>query len=197
MAYSIVVKLLIYAVIIASVVAIVSIDEYKSSSWVIDESSEVNSDHSFRFIVALALTNTRAMHNHLMDISDPKSINYGNYLTRDEIKRMYGPSEEKALAVTAFFNQFGEASLSPSGDMLQVTAKVKDVESALGTSLAWYTNVHQHTERRSLRAVKPLVIPKDLKSHISFISLNAPVNHAYPRGNVHLNRAESQGNFES
>ena len=115
-------------------------------------SDETASQRYVDFIVALAVPNQDMIHNHLLDISNPKSLNYGRYLTLDEIKYKYGPKQENVDKVTHFFrSQFASAplvELSDSGDMIKISAKAIDIEHSLNAELHIQecSNSNEHIE---------------------------------------------------
>jgi hypothetical protein len=65
--------------------------------------------------------------------------------------------------------------------LFEVTAPVSSIHTSLKTELSWVTHSRKLTEKKSIRAVKPISIPEELHGLISFVSLNAPVNHVMPR----------------
>ena len=115
-------------------------------------SDEIASQKYVDFIVALAVPNQDLIHNHLLDVSNPKSINYGNYLSLDEIKSKYGPKQENVDKVTHFFrSQFASSTLvevSNSGDMIKISAKAIDIEQSLNAELHIQecSNSNEHIE---------------------------------------------------
>lgn len=76
--------------------------------------------------------------------------------------------------------------------MFKVTASVLNIHNSLNTELGLFSHSKKRTEKKSVRAVKPLSIPQELHSSIAFVSLNAPVNHVMPRGAKALAQARKE-----
>jgi hypothetical protein len=154
--------------------------QFQSEVWVSD-AQPLEHDMQVKFVVALELHDVDHMHQTLMDVSNPLSKNYGKYLTLDQISARYGPSKADRQAVVDYFQRIQGAQVSENqGEMFEVTAPVASIHKAFGTELGWVSHVREKTEKKSLRAMKPLSVPEHLHPLISFISLNVPVNHAVP-----------------
>lgn len=169
--------------------------EFVSETWLADQEEEVSPMSTLRFIVALELKKTDDMLAHFLDISDPLSPSYGNHLTLQDIASAYGPTKEEKSVVEEFFQSFPnfEVQSSSYGDMIQVTAPVADIESALKTKLSYVKHKYQLSDKKSIRAMSSISIPDNVAKSISFISLNSPVNHLYPRGSkAFLNELEKK-----
>jgi hypothetical protein len=156
--------------------------EFQSEVWLAEDTA-VELDRKVKFIVALNLREVKRMHGHLMDVSNPLSSSYGKYLTLEEAAATYGPHPHARRSVVDFFKTLpgAEVNAGEHGGLFEVTAPVSSIHDVLDTKLAWVSHKHKQTEKKSLRAMKSLKIPKELHEHISFISLNAPVNHVMPR----------------
>jgi hypothetical protein len=156
--------------------------EYLSERWIPDGNA-VDLDFKVKFVVALNLRNVAHMHKTLLDVSNPQSKTYGKYFSREQISEKYGPSKEGRQQVVDFFKSLpgAEVHAGEHSDMFEVSAPVSSIHRTLGTELSWVKHAHKQTEKRSLRAMKPINIPQELHEHISFVSLNVPVNHVMPR----------------
>lgn len=60
-------------------------------------------EHQIKFYVVLSYNNPAAMHDELMEISDPVSPRYGQHLSVDELKRKYSQSSESVSEVLDYF----------------------------------------------------------------------------------------------
>ena len=155
--------------------------QFESEAWV-KEDVPVAHDALVKFIVALKTHDTQHMHDTLMELSNPASSSYGRYMSLEDISARYGPSKEEREHVLNYFRTIAGATVSGgNGELFEVTAPVNSIHKALKTELGWVVDTKQRTEKRSLRAMKPISIPEDLHQSIAFVSLNAPVNHAMPK----------------
>lgn len=144
------------------------------------------------FFVGMKVPNIDAMKADFHRLSSPQSEDYGNYHSLYSLHEKYAPPKAQVETVSNFFKLMNGAKveISKSGDMLKVTGPVASMEQLMDTELVWHTHAHKLTSKRALRAVKSLVIPDTVSEAISFISLNSPVNHAYPRGTKALSQVE-------
>lgn len=140
------------------------------------------------------------MHDHLLRVSDPKSSEYGQYLSRHEVNGLYGPSPAGKQKVMDYFASIpgSRIKIADHGDLLEVEAKVADVETHLKTNLEIL--VHQNPKlmpHRAIRSTSNMDVPDDVAQHIKFISLNSPLNYIRARGtkvlkaNKHLQAAQT------
>lgn len=147
-----------------------------------------------KFTVALKLRNVARMHQHFLDVSNPKSLHYGKFLTARELDHVYGPSIEAKRQVKAFFESMPDtyASIADFGDLMRIDAPVKEVEKHLKTQLGFTKHNLDVISQSALRARTGLEIPDDIAQHISFISLNSPVNHVKARGAKAVSQLKAQ-----
>ena len=185
--------------LLVSLIAVVSAfysGEFQSEVWQID-SHKLTHDTKIKFIVALSLRNVADMHSTLMDVSNPKSAVYGKFLSREELNANYGHSAANKQKVVDFFRSMpgAEVKADPLSALFEVTASVNSIQSSLHTELSWVKHSRKLTDKKSVRAVRPIVVPEELHDLISFVSLNAPVNHAMPRAAKALakRRKEARG----
>ena len=96
---------------------------------------------------------------------------------------LYGPDDKDVFSVISYLRGIGDNVIvepNAHGDMIRVTADVSDIEQYFGAELSWHSHITQRSTKRSLRATTAMRIPPSIAAKISFISLNSPVNHAYP-----------------
>ena len=158
------------------------VGEFQSDVWRLND-AELKADHNVKFVVAMALRDADHMHHTLLDIANPASSNYGKYMSLEEVSERYGPTKEQRQQVVDFFQSMHGATvhIGEHSDLFQVTAPVSSIHASLKTQLGWVSHAHKQTEKMSVRAMKPISVPDELHSLISFVSLNVPVNHAMPR----------------
>lgn len=166
---------------------------FESKVWRFDETTDLGT-RWVRFTVALNLRNTDLMHQHFLDVSNPASPNYGKYVGHRELDELYGPSAADKRAVQEFFQNIPEATVTmhEHGDLLQVLAPIEHVENHLQTSLGTVSHTYNRIAQKAIRSKTDLVIPAHIASKISFVSLNAPVNHVKPRAAKSLREVEEK-----
>lgn len=158
--------------------------KFHSDTWSFDHGEHVDRDTRVRFVVALKLNDVDHMRQTFLDVSNPKSASYGRHMTQQQINERYGPTPEEKQKVVEHFAKIPGAVVESSehGDMIQVTAPVHAIETAMETGLSWVKHSRKLSDKKSLRTHTDLYVPEEIEHLISFISLNSPVNHVLPRG---------------
>jgi hypothetical protein len=150
---------------------------FQTGHWTFSSDIFDKVNQKVKFIVALKLRNADQMHSHFLRVSDPTSAGYGKFLSPQEMYGQYGPSAEGRKAVLDYFKQLPDVELNIGeyGDLLEVRAQVKHVESLFKTQLGWVSNPSYSA--KAVRAKSDLSIPDSVAQHIDFVSLNSPVTH--------------------
>lgn len=185
---------------------------YVSSTCHSFKEHDVEDHHVVEFLVALDVPLKQEIHSKLLDVSNPKSKNYGQYMTLEQIRAKYGPASHVLSQVSGFFEQIhmSTVTVSNSGDMLKVAAPVSSIESAFATNIVMH-NCYGEEEtavsdsntktdaksnlpllKSSIRASKALVIPEHINKHISFISLDIPTSYIAKKGHTYLQEMEKK-----
>jgi len=151
---------------------------FSSTSWIPEPKHVSMRSQKASFIVALNIPQESAMIEELLSVSSPNSEKYGNYLSLDEIRTKFGPSNDDLGKVVSFFKTISGALVEPNinGDLVIVTAMVDNIERVLQTELSWFHHPTS-TKIKALRSVSPLRIPDHLSKLIAFVSLNSPIVH--------------------
>jgi len=129
-----------------------------------------------------------------MLVSNPKGSDYGDYLSIEQIKERYMPSDSDVNAVTSWLGYHFEGEnveVNLLGDMIRVKTDALTVETTFETTLKWHS--HDRSRHRYLRAVEDMTMPSYLLDKISLISLNSPINSLTTKSG----RAISRGLVES
>ena len=106
---------------------------------------------SMRLVLALPLRNQEALDNFLMELYDPSSASYRQFLTVEEFTARFGPSQEDYDAVIRFAetNGFTVVGTSRNRMNVDVTGSVAIIEEAFHVTMG----VYQHpTENRTFYA---------------------------------------------
>lgn len=115
------------------------------------------------------------LQHHLLDVSTPRSPNYGKHWSLDKVRREVYASEDVKQGIAIWLRESlgASAEVDASGAFIKVKSTVVDVERAFGTELGVFH--HAASGKTTLRALRSVTIPSHLEAHISFVSLNAPV----------------------
>ncbi len=139
------------------------------------------------FAISLPLRNQVQLQQLLKDIYDPKSPQYGQYLTPQQFTDQFGPTQADYDAVTAYATAQGLTikSTTPNRVLLDVTGSAQTIEAAFSLKLLQYRDPDGRIFRSpdSSPAV-PAVIAGKL---LGIIGLdNSVLHHAYS----HVKRAD-------
>ena len=121
-----------------------------------------------RLRIALRQENTHAFEQHVIDISTPDHVNYGQHMDRMEMKRMLQPSKEASAAVLNWLESQGvpEADVEDDGDWINFWVPTVEAERILDTKFYYYSSSFGTLERiRTLR----YSVPANLLQYIQMI----------------------------
>jgi tripeptidyl-peptidase-1 len=138
--------------------------------WYIKERS--TPEESFKFTVALKLKNTNKFEKLVLDISDPNSPNYSNWMTAEQVLDIVAPNAHVSTQIMRWFSaQCSDFQFVNNRDHIIVTGPARCAEKALNVRLMRY--VHKPTGhsvlRRHIEDLHPL-LPPHLQRHISFLT---------------------------
>ncbi|KAI2465624.1 subtilisin-like protein [Annulohypoxylon bovei var. microspora] len=121
--------------------------------------------------VGLKQQNLQSGHNLLMDISNPKSKNYGKHLSAEEIVKFFEPAETSFKAVKDWLVEAGiplhNISQSDNKQWVQFDASVSEVEKLLVAD--YHVWEHASTGVKDI-ACDEYHVPKQVKEHIDYIT---------------------------
>ena len=110
--------------------------EKRSSSLEVKR-ERIDKDAILPIRIALTQSNLDEGYNHLMDVSDPTSSNFGKHWSIEEIHAKFAPSDETIEAVKLWLEESGfhhdDISESTSRGWLGVDMPVAKAESLFGT----------------------------------------------------------------
>ena len=169
--------MLVLAVVVQ---AQVSLAPFAHSHWKVDEADSTPADEqkvNFIVIVRKDEGTQQELHDRLMRVSNPRSVEYGDYLSAEDIQSKYSPSQERVNAVVGWLQeQLPESSVEVNlmQDMIRVQSQVDEIEAGLKTTLRWHA--HSQSRHRYLRSVTSLSMPEDIQNMVSIVSLNSPIH---------------------
>jgi len=111
----------------------------------------LSSSQTLRLVIALPLRNQDELNQLLVDLYNPSSPSYHQFLTVDQFTAEFGPTQEDYDSVINFAKANGltVVAISPNRVNIQVTGSVASVQSAFHVNLG----VYQHpTESRTFYA---------------------------------------------
>ncbi|WP_158598349.1 S53 family peptidase [Falsibacillus albus] len=92
--------------------------------------------------VALNLRNSDQLDQFIASVNDPTSPNYKHFLTTEEFKAQYGPTDESVEKVKSFLKKqgFKVQGVSSNNAFITVSGKIGQMEDAFGVKINDYKN---------------------------------------------------------
>lgn len=119
--------------------------------------------------IGLKQKDMSGLQKKLMDVSDPKSANYGKWLSKEELEAFTAPSEDSVKSVKTWLSSFGikDSDINqPTPDWLEVNVPISQAESMLKSKYELYTNA---ATGQSMARTTQYSIPKTLHEHVDTI----------------------------
>lgn len=124
-------------------------------------------DNTLRLQVSLVQQNITLLRTLLDQISDPDSPCYGRYLDRDEVDRLFRPSDEAKREVHSWIRRAGipRRDIQAVGHTINLSIRVNQANKLLNTTFLTYDNGHGQRVR-TMR----YYIPDSLRRYIHLVS---------------------------
>lgn len=129
-----------------------------------------NANEVAHFSLALPQRNMHLLAAVLEDIANPKSPNYGKWLTKAEVMELVGTPPAIVSKVREWLTSNGEGLLSTkfTGDSILVSATVDFVERLFNTEVHYFHNFDQRFT--IVRHVGELSIPSSVNEHVELVT---------------------------
>lgn len=131
-------------------------------------SAKLTPDSVIPIRIALTQQNLDLIDEHLMDVSDPDSPNFGKHWSTKKVAETYAPSDETVDAVTTWLTEAGISDLKQSQSLnwIHGSATVAQAESLLKTS--YYEYIHE--TGTSHIGCDSYSLPAEIQKHVDFIT---------------------------
>lgn len=117
------------------------------------------------FYVALTQENVNILSDIFESVSNPQSLQYGEYMSRSDILKLVAPTPARANRVSEYLSNMKCENM---GDALRCEASVAAIETAFETSLMVVT--HTPSGLHLIRQIGNLSIPVSLAADVQFLS---------------------------
>ncbi|OCH85122.1 family S53 protease-like protein [Obba rivulosa] len=132
--------------------------------------------------LALVQSDPVGLQNTLLEVSDPSSASYGQWLSKEKVENFVSPSAESVEAVTMWLqeNSLNASKLSPAGDWLSISVPVSKANELLNADFSVFE--HVDTGAQAIRTLQ-YSIPMGFESHIDLIhpTVQFPIKMAGPQ----------------
>jgi uncharacterized repeat protein (TIGR01451 family) len=145
-------------------------------------SGRLDGGKTMRLSISLPLRNQEALSDLIRQVSDPKSPNYGHYLTPAQFTDLFGPTEADYQKVVAFAqaNKLEIVQKHPNRVILSVSGKAADIEKAFHVTLRTYPHPR---ENRTFFA--PDTDPT-VDSTLPILDVSGLDDYSIPHPNLHM-----------
>jgi tripeptidyl-peptidase-1 len=132
--------------------------------------SRASPHREITFHLFLKKRNVQVLENLFWEVSNPKSKQYGKYLTTDQIAERFGASEQSIHAVTQWLNhnKVHSYSMALSKDLIQVKTTTGTAEKLFGTTISSFFD--KETGNEIISAHGEIFVPVNIKKHVDLIS---------------------------
>lgn len=129
-------------------------------------SALVHPDSTIPLRIALTQRNLDKGEEYLMDVSDPKSENYGKHWSINQIAETFAPSSETVDEVSKWLSEAGISFKQSKGlNWLDAKVTIEQAEALLKTKYFEYT----HETGSKHIACEGYSVPEDIRQHIDFV----------------------------
>ena len=120
--------------------------------------------------IGLKQSNIEGLQARLLDVSNPKSPNYGKWLSKEEVATYTAPAEGNAEAIKSWLAAHGIKDIEqPTNDWIGFTVPVSTMEKLLGTEYEWFVPKDGRVSQ-GIPRTKNYSVPKDLHGMIGMIT---------------------------
>lgn len=136
-------------------------------------------DTPVRIYVWLKQKNIKKLETLLQHISEPRSPEYGKYLSKEEIRKISAPTHTQVKKVCKFFeNKINNiCRISVSGDMIALSTHIQEAEDAFNVHISAYMPRDANDQSAIFfRSDKDIVLPNEISDLVEDISLTQPIH---------------------
>ncbi|KAI0329366.1 subtilisin-like protein [Cubamyces sp. BRFM 1775] len=132
------------------------------------DAGPASSNTMLKLRFALAQLTPDAIVNALYSVSDPKSAQYGRYLSKSEVEQLVAPKPDAVSAVNAWLqeNGFTGSPLSPAGDWVGFEIPVEKANDLFHANFSVFT--HGVSGARIVRTMS-YSLPESLEGHVDLV----------------------------
>lgn len=119
------------------------------------------------FSIALKQYNTDILEQKLLDISNPDSVNYGQYMSQNEIMNIIRPNNDSSNKVLEWLyrSDIPNSHIIDYGDSIYCSTSISNTEKIFQVKMIPYSFMN----RTSYKAINDYTIPSDLENIIEFV----------------------------
>jgi tripeptidyl-peptidase-1 len=153
--------------------------------------ASIPDSHLIHLRIGLRPQNLELLQQHAVAVSDPSHARYGQYLSAAEIRNFAAPSEQSIDMVQSWLLDHGidTASLTSTGDWINVRLPVRKVEALLNTTYSMYV----HSDGSTLVRTPEWSLPEHLHNHVDLVQ---PTTSFFRNSKQAVNAKPERGSIE-
>jgi tripeptidyl-peptidase-1 len=123
---------------------------------------------NMKFRISLKQHNLDVLQAKLMDISNPESSNYGQWMKKDEVLDLIAPEQAVVDSIAAWLRLNGAMKVDATGrDIIKAEASVRTIEALFKTEMHEF----EHTSgKKQTRHFGSITIPDEFDQHITLVT---------------------------
>jgi len=149
-----------------------SVDKFSSSNWILESSIDETKVIKAIFVLKHEESALQSFEKNLLDISSPKSKNYGKWMSSSDIIRWLAPSDDKVKTVVDYIESFGVKSenvvVSMYKDLITVDMPVSVANKMLNTKFAVFRSISDRQVALP-RISEPYALPSEIANLVSVV----------------------------
>jgi len=142
---------------------------FSAPNWIMGERVNDQDMITVRFALKHDSYKVAQFEEHFLDISNPKSPNYGKWLTIEQVAERIAPEERNILLVKEYLASFGvyDVVINSIRDILKIEIPATLAEKMFSTVMHKFTYVD--SDITIVRVIQPYYLPEDLAHVVSFV----------------------------
>lgn len=125
--------------------------------------------------IALTQSNMEALHDYLMQVSEPSSSQYGKHWTVDKVRDMFAPSQDTREKVTNWLVDSGISSQrlkhnTGSGGWISFEATVEEAEELFQTQYYHWSHPKSSSGKSFPAVAESYSLPAHIRPHVDFVT---------------------------
>jgi len=146
------------------------IHKFSSNNWIFER--HVNEHDMVKpiFVLKHSMEEVKMLEGHLLDISNPKSENFGQWLNRKEVTEMITPEDESVDLVVSYLKSFGveDIQVNRDRDLIVTSMSAQVAERVLSTEFGVFRSKVQKNIGIT-RITKPYYLPDDIAERVALV----------------------------
>lgn len=140
----------------------------------------MNGSDKISLVIALKQRNVQELEKIFWQVSDPLSVEYGNYKSSHQLRELIGVQEKNLSILLNWLTSFGvdqsQVHLADTRDLVRLSLSVDQAQAMFQSKILIYSH---KSGRRVARASSNIILPPEIEEMVEFVGgLTTPI-HSY------------------